>query len=77
MHDFDEKTGVIFFSLIAKSAISCWNSNTRYTPENHAIIAQNDATMNYPVDLQVSDMEGGRFRCRIIKNIFFLPNIIG
>lgn len=55
LHDFDEKTGSVFFALIAKSAVSCWNSNTRLTPDSQGIVAQDDATMNYPVDLSVSD----------------------
>lgn len=54
MHDFDEKTGVMFSSLIAKNEISCWNSNTIYTPENQGIVAQNNETMNFPADLRVS-----------------------
>lgn len=47
----------MFFSQIAKNAVSCWNSNTPYTPENHAIVDQNDTTMNYPVDLTVGQMD--------------------
>ncbi|KAJ6636654.1 L-dopachrome tautomerase yellow-f, partial [Pseudolycoriella hygida] len=53
LHDFDDKTGSVFFALIAKSAVSCWNSKTLLTPESQGIVAQDDHTMNYPVDLSV------------------------
>lgn len=54
MHDFDEKTGVVFFGLIARNALTCWNSNKRYTPENHGNLIEHDAGFKYPVDLNVS-----------------------
>lgn len=53
VHDFDEKTGVVFNTLIAQNAISCWNSNVQYTPENQGIIFQNNVTLNYPADVRV------------------------
>lgn len=53
MHDFDEKTSVIFFAMLTRNAITCWNSNTKYLAENQANIIENDARFKYPVDLNV------------------------
>lgn len=55
LHDFDEGTSAVFFALISQSAVSCWNSNKRLSPESQDIVAQDDVTMNYPVDLSVSN----------------------
>lgn len=54
MHDFDEKTGVIFYALVSKNGISCSNPNLPLNPDNHFIIAHSDVTMNYPADLTVN-----------------------
>lgn len=70
MHDFDEKTGVIFFALVARNAITCWNSLTKYTPESHGIIIENDDRFKYPVDLNVS-LVSTRFIQQVSKNHFF------
>lgn len=56
MHAFDEKTSNIFFGMMSRNAITCWNSNTKYTPENHGVIIENDDRFKYPVDLKVSYM---------------------
>lgn len=53
MHDFDDKTSVIFFAMLTKNSIICWNSNTKYLVENQANIIENDNRFKYPVDLNV------------------------
>ncbi|KAJ6628025.1 L-dopachrome tautomerase yellow-f2 [Pseudolycoriella hygida] len=53
LHDFHQRSGIIFFSQIARNAVSCWNSQKPCTPENNVIVDQNDVTMNYPVDLNI------------------------
>lgn len=53
MHEFDEKTSVIFFAMLTRNAITCWNSNTKYLVENQANIIVNDDRFKYPVDLNV------------------------
>lgn len=54
MHAFDRQTGVIFFAQITTSGISCWNTANKLSPQTHEILAQNNATMIYPSDLNVS-----------------------
>lgn len=54
LHDFHQRTGIIFFSQVARNAVSCWNTYKPCTPENNGIVDQNDTTLNYPVDLNVS-----------------------
>lgn len=57
MHDFDEKSGILIFSQISKNGLSCWNSAMPLTPTNNPLIIQNNATMTYPADLNVSRIQ--------------------
>lgn len=57
MHAFDRQTGVIFFAQIAFSGISCWNTANKLSPQTHEILVQNNATMIYPSDLNVSEVK--------------------
>lgn len=56
MHAFDRQTGVIFFAQIAFSGLSCWNTANKLSPQTHELLVQNNATMIYPSDLNVSDV---------------------
>lgn len=53
MHDFDPETGIIFYSQVGANGISCWNSASKHSPDNHVTLARNDDTMIYPCDLNV------------------------
>lgn len=53
MHTFDDKTSVIFFSMLTRNAITCWNSNKKYLEENQGSIIENDDRFKYPTDLNV------------------------
>ncbi|XP_063709031.1 L-dopachrome tautomerase yellow-f2-like [Culicoides brevitarsis] len=57
MHHFDLGTGVMFFTEVAKNAVSCVNSFFPFVPTNHAIVAQDNEKMIYPSDLKV-DSQG-------------------
>ena len=52
---FDERDGILFFSLVAKNAIGCWNSKKfgAYCHNVTDVVAANDATMIYFSDLSV------------------------
>ncbi|XP_065220917.1 protein yellow-like [Planococcus citri] len=50
---FDDKTGVLFYTLVQKDAVGCWNSKKNYTTDNNAIIASDSTTMSFPNDLKV------------------------
>ncbi|KAG4067352.1 hypothetical protein HA402_000343 [Bradysia odoriphaga] len=54
LHDFHQRTGIIFFSQIARHGVSCWNTHKPCTPENNGLVDQN-ATINYPVDLNIDN----------------------
>lgn len=54
MHEYDPKTGVIFYADVGRSAVSCWNTNKEFSAENHHVIAKDDTEMVYPCDLNVS-----------------------
>ncbi|KAG4068821.1 hypothetical protein HA402_004969 [Bradysia odoriphaga] len=53
MHEFDDRTSVIFFAMLTRNAITCWNSNTKYLAENQGTIIENDNRFKYPVDLNI------------------------
>lgn len=53
MHDYDPSTGIIFFSQVGISGVSCWNTEKPLTTVNHVLLQQNDETMVYPCDLNV------------------------
>ncbi len=55
---FDERSGVLFFTLVNKNAIGCWNSrtSTEYLAEANDIVAGDNVTMIYSSDLKVDKM---------------------
>ena len=50
---FDNRTGVIFYTLISQDAVGCWNINKPYTG-NQGIVDRDHETLFYPNDLKVS-----------------------
>lgn len=56
MHDFDPISGVVFYCQVHLNGIGCWNSNTEHTENNFHMIASNNQTMMYPVDMNVSTL---------------------
>ena len=55
MHGIHQKTGIMFFAEINKNAVSCWNSRkSSLQPSKVGQIAQDDVSMIYPSDLNVS-----------------------
>jgi Major royal jelly protein len=53
----DPTTDVIFYTLINRDAIGCWNVNKPYTPENQHNVDSDSNTLVFPNDLKV-DNEG-------------------
>lgn len=53
MHDYDPRTGIIFYSQVAINGVSCWNTALPFSAQNHALIDQNNEKMIYPSDLNV------------------------
>ncbi|XP_052758194.1 protein yellow [Galleria mellonella] len=50
----DQKTGVLFYSLVNLNAVACWKtSNREYLMKNQGRIYMNDETMVYPTDIKV------------------------
>ncbi len=53
----DEETGVLFYTLLNKDAVGCWNSkNSEYSSRTNAIVACDKVTMVFPNDLKVDKM---------------------
>ncbi|XP_055851594.1 L-dopachrome tautomerase yellow-f2-like [Episyrphus balteatus] len=58
MHDFDPKTGIIFYAEIMKNGVGCWNTMTSdFSASNHGQVAMDADRMIYPSDLTI-DNEG-------------------
>ncbi|EDV42632.1 uncharacterized protein Dana_GF18090 [Drosophila ananassae] len=55
MHEYDPKTGVIFFAEIQKNGVGCWKSSQPFTVENHGTVDSNARDMIYPSDLSIDD----------------------
>ncbi|GLV44411.1 yellow-c [Carabus blaptoides fortunei] len=53
----DEKTGVLFLTQVNKNAVACWNPTKPLTPENLALVAQDEKALIFPNDLTI-DREG-------------------
>lgn len=62
MHQFDENSGVMFYSQVAINGIACWNSAKPFSVENHAVIAMDNTRMIYPADLSVSNSRKKKFQ---------------
>lgn len=56
MHVYDKKTGIIFYTMIGLNGIGCWNTALPLNPSNLHIIAQDNKTMIFPSDINVSQM---------------------
>lgn len=56
MHVYDKETGIIFYSQVAQNAIGCWNTDLSHEPNNFHLIVQDNTTMIYPSDINVSSI---------------------
>lgn len=60
MHDYDARTGAVFFSQVATNGLSCWNvrrplnGGGEGAASNHVQLQHNNETMVYPGDVNVS-----------------------
>lgn len=51
---FHEQSGVLFYTLLNKNGVGCWNSkNKEYSPHTNGIVATDNTTMIFPNDLKV------------------------
>ncbi|XP_045509266.1 L-dopachrome tautomerase yellow-f2-like isoform X1 [Colias croceus] len=57
MHDYHERTGVIFFADIGRDGISCWNTVKPLSANTVSVLAQHDDLLSYPADLHVTGDE--------------------
>ncbi|KAH8318747.1 hypothetical protein KR074_005246 [Drosophila pseudoananassae] len=55
MHEYDPKTGVVFYAEIQKNGVGCWKSSQPFTVENHGTVDSNARDMIYPSDLSIDD----------------------
>ncbi|XP_017031202.1 L-dopachrome tautomerase yellow-f2-like [Drosophila kikkawai] len=55
MHEYDPKTGVIFFAEIQKNGVGCWNTHKPFSAESHGTVDSNARDMIYPSDLSIDE----------------------
>uniref|UniRef100_A0A1B0GFL4 Uncharacterized protein n=1 Tax=Glossina morsitans morsitans TaxID=37546 RepID=A0A1B0GFL4_GLOMM len=55
MHEYDPHTNVVFYAEIQRNGISCWNTNKRFSSDNHGTVAQDSQLMIYPSDLTIDE----------------------
>jgi hypothetical protein len=48
-----DRNGVMFFNLISKDSIGCWNTRQQYQKANLSIVATNNRTLVFPNDLRI------------------------
>lgn len=61
MHVYDTFSGVIFYSQVSLNAIGCWNTAKPLDRDNFHIVAQDNTTMIYPSDINVSSLTEAQF----------------
>lgn len=57
-HMYDESSGVLFYTLINRNGIGCWNSRkhaNNFNPSTNEILATDDVTMIFPNDMVFDD----------------------
>lgn len=50
-----DRNGILFYNLVSKDAIGCWDSRKPYKRINHGIVAKNSTTLVFPNDLKLDD----------------------
>ncbi len=49
-----DRNGVLYYNLLSKSAVGCWNSNLdEYSPATQGLLHQSNETLSFPNDLRV------------------------
>lgn len=52
-----DRNGVLYYNLVSKDAIGCWDSRKPYKRVNHGTIVRNSTTMVFPNDMKVDSEE--------------------
>lgn len=55
MHEYDLRSGIIFYDEIQRNGVGCWNTNKPFSPDNHGTVTQDPQRMIYPSDLTVTN----------------------
>ncbi|EDW14389.2 L-dopachrome tautomerase yellow-f2 [Drosophila mojavensis] len=55
MHQYDPRTGVVFYAEIQTNGVGCWNSRNPFSAATHDTVAANAETMIYPSDLTIDE----------------------
>lgn len=50
---YDEESNVLFYTLVNKDAIGCWNLNKPFNPHTQGIISMDSYVLDYPNDLKI------------------------
>ncbi|CAH2037581.1 unnamed protein product, partial [Iphiclides podalirius] len=48
-----DRNGIMFFNLISRDSIGCWNTNTEYRASNRDVVAKSNVSLVFPNDLRI------------------------
>lgn len=54
---YDELTGVVFYTLINRDAVGCWNTRKPFSVNNQGLVASDSEFLVFPNDLRI-DSQG-------------------
>ncbi|XP_030369539.1 L-dopachrome tautomerase yellow-f2-like [Scaptodrosophila lebanonensis] len=74
MHEYDPRTGVIFYNEIQQNGIGCWKESTPFSATNHGTVIRDAERMIYPSDLTIDD-EGTMWVMSNSMPIFIYSNL--
>lgn len=49
----DEVSGVLFYNLVDRNAVGCWDSRRPHVPEEHGVVDRDDVGLVFPSDVRV------------------------
>lgn len=48
-----DRNGILFYNMVSRSAIGCWNSRSKHDLHTQGIVSQNNETLSFPNDMRV------------------------
>ncbi|XP_034948272.1 protein yellow [Chelonus insularis] len=68
---YDPETGIIYFALVNKNAVACWDTKKELNPDNFRIVAKNEETLVFPNDI-IIEPKTRKFYCLADKLPIFM-----
>ncbi|KAF7995923.1 hypothetical protein HCN44_007030 [Aphidius gifuensis] len=56
-----DKNGVMFFNMVTRDSIWCWDTRKEYIPQNFGVVGVNNETLIFPNDLRIDNEDKQSF----------------